>query len=236
MNSLYLWLNIVTIAFPLFLSFDKKVAFYKNWKYLFPSIIITATFFIIWDQWFTQMKIWGFNAKYLTGYYLYEIPVEEVFFFVTVPYASVFIYETLKEYVKTTELFEDLYRWFTLLFFGITLTFLYWYNDKLYTAVTCVFLALVLGTHLMVIRRRYMSWLFLTFVVSIIPMLIINGMLTAKPVVYYDLKQQIGFRVGTIPIEDFLYNLLLLLISIGLYEWFKRLGHRSRLRPRKQSS
>lgn len=235
MNSLYLWINIVTISFPLIFSFDKKIAFYKNWTYLFPAMVITAVFFITWDQWFTQMDIWGFNAKYVLGYYFYEIPIEEVMFFFTVPYASVFTYETLKGYVRISEQFEELNRWFTFLFFGITMTLLYWYNDKLYTGFTSIILALMLGTHLMVIRRRYMSWLYFAFIVTTLPMLIINGVLTAKPVVYYNPEQNMGFRIGSIPVEDFLYNLTLLSMTIGLYEWFKRLGHRSRLHPRKQS-
>ena len=95
MNSLYLWINILTLLFPLLLSFDKKVAFYKRWKYLFPAIAVTATFFLIWDEWFTQMHIWDFNAKYLMGYYMGHLPAEEVLFFFTVPYASIFIFEVI---------------------------------------------------------------------------------------------------------------------------------------------
>jgi lycopene cyclase domain-containing protein len=70
MNSLYLWINIATFTFPLLLSFDKKVAFYKKWPTLLPAIGITGLVFLIWDQWFAVMDVWGFNAVYLTGYYL----------------------------------------------------------------------------------------------------------------------------------------------------------------------
>ena len=236
MNSLYLWINALTLLFPLLLSFDQKVAFYKRWKYLFPAIAITATFFLLWDEWFTQMQIWGFNAKYITGYYVGHLPIEEVLFFFTVPYASIFIYEVIKAYVKHSELFEDLHRWFTIFFFGIAITLLYWYSDKLYTAITCIILSFIMGTHLVVIRRRYMSWFYFAFAVSIIPMLIVNGLLTAKHVVYYDVAQQIDLRVGTIPVEDFIYNLTMLSMCIGLYQWFNRLGLRSQLRHQKQSS
>lgn len=236
MNNLYLWINIGTIIFPLLLSFDKKVAFYKKVPTLLPSIIITALFFLVWDQWFTEMHIWGFNAIYLTGYYIGEIPIEEVMFFFTVPYACVFIYECLRAYIKKNETFEELYRWFTLLFFGVSCTLLYWFNDRLYTAITCLVLSLILGTHLTVIRRRYMSWFYFAFLVSLIPMLLVNGILTAKPVVYYNNLEITGFRLGSIPIEDFFYNMCMFAMCIGLYEWFNRLSLRRRLRPLKQSS
>lgn len=236
MNKLYLWINIGTILFPLILSFDKKVAFYKKLPQLIPAILLTGTLFLVWDQWFTAMGIWGFNALYITGYYIGDIPIEEVMFFFTVPYACVFIYECLRAYVKHNETFEELHRWFTLLFFGIALSLLYWFNDHLYTALTCLVLTFVLGTHLIVIRRRYMSWFYFSYLVSIIPMLIVNGLLTAKPVVYYNENEITGLRIGSIPIEDFLYNLAMLVICIGLYEWFTRLNLRRQLRHQKQSS
>ncbi len=234
MNSLYLWINICTIVFPLLLSFDNKVAFYKKFKFLFPAIILTATFFLLWDEWFAQMGIWGFNAKYILGYYIGNLPLEEVMFFITVPYACVFIYECLRAYLKQNDLFEKLHRWFTLLIFGIVCTLLYWFNDRLYTAITCMLLFFMLGTHLIVIKRRYMSWFYFAFAISIIPMLIVNGILTAKPVVFYNPNEIIGIRLGTIPIEDFLYNLAMLTMCIGIYEWLKRVGARKELQKIKK--
>ena len=236
MNNLYLWLNIGTVLFPVLLSFDKKVAFYKNYKYLFPAALITGTFFLIWDQWFTDMNVWGFNSLHLTGYFIGDIPIEEVLFFVTVPYACLFIDECLIAYIGRSEVFEKLYRWFTLLAFGITVSILYWFNDRLYTGITCLILSFMLGTHLVIIKRRYMSWFFFAFAISIIPMFIVNGILTSKPVVVYNNLETMNIRIGTIPVEDFFYNMTLLLMNIGLYEWFKRLDLRNQLRRQKQSS
>ena len=62
--SLYLWLIVGTITFPFLLSFDRKVHFYTNWKFLFPAITIVALIFMVWDQVFTQEAIWGFNETY----------------------------------------------------------------------------------------------------------------------------------------------------------------------------
>ncbi len=236
MNSLYLWINIGTIAFPLLFSFGKKMEFYKKWPSLFPSLLLTGLFFLCWDQWFTEMNVWGFNAKYLLGYYVFDLPIEEILFFFTVPYACVFIYEAIRTFVRQSDTFEELYRWFSLLFFGVSCTLLYWYNDKLYTAVTCLVLTLILGTHLTVIRRRYMSWFYFAYIISLIPMLVVNGILTSKPVVYYNDLENIGIRLMRIPVEDFLYNMAMLAMCIGLYEWFNRVGLRYRLRHQKQSS
>lgn len=199
-------------------------------------MILTGIVFLFWDQWFAAMGVWGFNSIYLTGYYVGEIPIEEIMFFLTVPYACVFIYECLRAYIKQNDTFEELHRWFTLLFFGISCSLLYWFNDRLYTSLTCLILSFMLGTHLIVIRRRYMSWFYFAFLISLIPMLIVNGILTAKPVVYYNEMEITGLRLMSIPIEDFLYNMTMFVMCIGLYEWFNRLSLRRQLRHQKQSS
>src|SRR6478609_5864849 len=102
MNShyAYLLLNLLSVLFPFLLSFDKKVAFYKHWRYLFPAIFITGVFFIAWDMLFTAKGIWSFNPHYITGIYIYNLPLEEVLFFLCVPYACVFIYEVMNAYVS----------------------------------------------------------------------------------------------------------------------------------------
>jgi lycopene cyclase domain-containing protein len=52
-------------------------------------------------------------------------------------------------------------------------------------------------------------------------MFVVNGVLTGLPVVIYNNMENSGIRIGTIPVEDFLYNAILLAMNIGLYEWFK---------------
>src|SRR5688572_25331807 len=95
---IYLYLNLFTIFFPFILSFDKRVAFYKTWPALLPAIFLNAAIFIPWDIYFMQRGIWGFNPEYLLGINLFGLPLEEVLFFITVPYACVFIYVCLNVY------------------------------------------------------------------------------------------------------------------------------------------
>ncbi len=236
MNSFFLWINIGTLALPLAFSFYKKMSFFRKWSALFPAIFLTGIIFLAWDQWFTEMNVWGYNAKYILGYYVLDIPVEKLLFCFTFPYACVFIYILLRTYVKHNETFEELYRWFSLLFFGMACSLLYWYNDRLYTAVICLVLALILGTHLMVIRRRYMSWFYFAYMVCLVPILLINGLLCSRPVMHYNPLEIIDSRILGIPVEDFLYYMAMLAICIGLFEFITRVALRYRLRPRKQSS
>src|ERR1700743_1441418 len=100
MNQHFTYFFILAAALigPLALSFDKKVAFYKNWKHLFPAILLPALFYIIWDIYFTSIDVWSFNKNYITGIRFFNLPIEEVFFFFVVPYCCVFIYECIRYY------------------------------------------------------------------------------------------------------------------------------------------
>jgi lycopene cyclase domain-containing protein len=59
--SLYFILLLLSVSVPLLLSFDKRLQFYKSWKYVFPSIIVVAGIYIAVDVYFTKMGYWGFN-------------------------------------------------------------------------------------------------------------------------------------------------------------------------------
>ena len=91
MNSyLYLFVNLGALIIPFIYSFHPKLLFYKKWKSYFLSNLITIIPFIIWDIAFTEKGIWGFNPNYLTGLYIWNLPIEEILFFLCIPYACVY--------------------------------------------------------------------------------------------------------------------------------------------------
>lgn len=219
MKTLYLWINLGSLLLPLLLSFDKKVAFYKKWPALFPAIAIMASFFILWDHFFTLAGVWGFNALYVSGFYIASLPVEEILFFFTVPYACIFIYECLKAYFPNLTQHPWLHTGVPLVLLGSTLILLFFNFTYLYSGAVAVVLIFLAG--LESVRNKQLLRFFIpTFFISIIPMLVVNGLLTAKPVVFYDPNNFSSVRLGTIPLEDFFYNLAMLLMTTVLYEHF----------------
>jgi len=223
MDKLYLYINIFTISAPFLLSFDKKVAFFKSWKYLFPAILIMAVVFIGKDAIFASYGIWGFNDEYLIGIRLLGLPLEEWLFFITVPYACVFIYACLVAYLKVDPL-KNIHRpfFFVLSFVLIIVGLLYY--DRLYTSI--IFLATaILILYNLYQRQPWLSMFLLSFFVAMIPFFLVNGILTGSfienPVVWYDPAQNLGIRLFTIPIEDSVYNLMMLMMTVQLMEWFR---------------
>ncbi len=223
MNPIYLYLDIFTFFFPFVLSFDRKVAFYKDWKYLFPAIGIMAVFFIGKDVWYAAMQIWGFNDRYLLGVRWLGLPIEEWMFFLVVPYAIVFIYACLKAYLKTDPLIS-VHRALAIGLSMLLIVLGLIYYDRLYTSIIFILTALLLLYN--VYRRQpWLSMFMLAYFVSLIPFLLVNGVLTGswleQPIVWYDNSHNLGIRIFTIPIEDTIYNLMMFLVTVQLMEWFK---------------
>ncbi|MCB0837642.1 MAG: lycopene cyclase domain-containing protein [Bacteroidetes bacterium] len=216
----YLILNILSFFFPFILSFDKKVAFYKSWKALFPAIFIIGAWFIIWDVYFTEWGVWEFNDAYITGIKFLGLPMEEWMFFFTVPYACVFIYACLNVYIKR-DILEPYAKGISygILFLSIILTITHW--DHLYTRVTFFSLTILMLLNVFVIRGKYMGRYYLAYLVSLIPFLLVNGVLTAYPVVIYNDLENLGIRIGSIPADDTGYLMVLLVSIINIYEFLE---------------
>jgi len=222
MNShyTYLVLDLASVLFPLALSFDKKVAFYKIWKYLFPAMFISGSFFILWDVLFTAEGIWSFNPQYITGINVFNLPIEEVLFFVCVPYSCVFIYEVFNAYVNR-DVLGSCGKNISILISIISLVTCILFYDKLYTIVNAgICLTLVLFATFPY-RFRNLGRFYLAYFVSLIPFLICNGILTALPIVIYNNQENMNFRLLTIPFEDVFYCMSLLLSTVLLMDYFK---------------
>ncbi|WP_430972416.1 lycopene cyclase domain-containing protein [Sunxiuqinia rutila] len=217
----YAGLLLGTLAIPLALSFDQKVRFWTKWKYLFPAILITAILFIYWDIQFTKAGIWSFNHDYVLGYFYKGLPLEEWLFFLIVPYACLFIYEVLKAYLQAYEF----PRIFAALSLGLIVLFgllSFFHQSQLYTFFNFLFAAVYLGYTIFRNRfRQHLSKFFFTYLITLIPFLLVNGALTAIPVVEYHSEHILNIRAFTIPVEDFGYLFLLLLMNTTIYETLK---------------
>jgi lycopene cyclase domain-containing protein len=214
------WLILLcSFIFPFLFSFENRMGFYKQWKYLFPAILITATFFIIWDHYFTIKGIWSFSERYTTGIKLFSLPIEEIMFFFIIPYCCVFIYESLNFYIRKAIL-KPAEKFISFMLLMIFLILAVTHTNKAYTFYTCLFAGLYLGG-LLLFRVTIMSRFYLAYLVSKIPFLIVNGILTSLPVVIYNDQENLGLRIYTIPVDDLIYSFLMILMSISLMEFFR---------------
>lgn len=205
---------------PLFLSFDKKVAFYKDWKFFILAMLPTSLAYIIWDIIATHTLVWKFNPQYLLGINIINLPIEEYMFFIVVPYACLFIYACLKAYWP---------KWHShnlnkVTSFGIILLSAICIIKNPSHAYTSSTFGLLSVTYCILLFTKYnhhLTHLIISWAIALLPMAFVNGILTGNPVLIYDNTENLGIRIGTIPFEDFFYNLLYMTWMITLFEIFK---------------
>ncbi len=225
MNTHYTYFVILlcSIAGPFLLSFDKKVGFYKKWKYVFPAMLLPALIYILWDMFFTQKAVWSFNETYITGLKLVNLPIEEVLFFFIIPYCCLFVYECVRAYFP---LFYDSKNADNILklLAAVLLVIGIYFHNKYYTSWTCILNALFIAA-IYLFRKYFKNFdafaFLIAYTICLFPFLVVNGFLTSIPVVLYNDTENLGMRIFTIPFEDTFYGMLLVLMNVSLFEKFQ---------------
>ena len=222
--SLYLALNIGSFIIPFIYSFERKMRFIQYYKAVFLSIFIVASFFIGWDIIFTKLGVWGFNSQYHLNYTLFGLPLEELLFFICIPYASIFTHYALNFFFNNLKLSQQTTKRIIYALLLITIVVFIIGFPKLYTSVNLgIFMLLLLYSKYR--KTTILERFFITFLVILIPFFIVNGILTGSfihnEVVWYNNNENLGIRLFTIPIEDIFYAFNLLYLNLILIEKFK---------------
>jgi lycopene cyclase domain-containing protein len=162
----------------------------------------------------------GFNPEHLIGIYIFSLPLEEVLFFFTIPYAIIFLYETGKYYLTDKSISVNKYLIYSIAFISVAFAFVF--RDQYYTFTVLLFVPIILLMLTLIknslINSRFF-WLFMFF--TYIPFFVVNYLLTSLPIVTYSSEAIWGFRITTIPVEDFLYSFALIGLNLFLYTKLK---------------
>ena len=221
--STYSYILIFSVIIPFLYSFHPKIKFYKKWPSFFLSTLVIAPLFIAWDIVFTKMGIWGFNHLHISDLKINNLPIEECLFFIAIPYCCIFTYEVLKEHLAK---FYSIKR-STILIMALILFICSIFSiDKSYTFSILIGNSIVFL--IIYLLRTPLEKMLNSFFILLIPFMIVNGLLTGsfieEEVVWYNNAENCNIRIGTIPIEDSFYFLLLFFSQIMLYEYFKKIN------------
>jgi lycopene cyclase domain-containing protein len=220
MKYLYFFVDFFTIMIPLIFSFHPKINFYKSWKQFAIAAVSVGIIFIIWDSIFTDIGVWNFNPRYVSGRYFLNLPVEEVLFFICIPFSCVFTYFCLNKFYnldwkpKTESIFCII---FSILLLITGFIFLH----KLYTSATFISTAIVCLLLKFVFKIDWFGKAITVYAILLVPFMLVNGILTGtgleEPVVSYSKTQFLGIRLFTIPLEDVLYGFELFVLNLLIY-------------------
>jgi len=216
---MWLYALLLTGSFivPFLLSFDRKLRFREKWNIVVPAILVVAAVFILLDMLYTRLGIWGFNSRYHSGVKIAGLPVEELLFFLVIPYASLFIHYAFFFYYPKVHPGKFASQVITICLIGVSVAVIMLNTEKAYTVYA--FGALMLSLLLSLADKTHeISRFYLSFLIILIPFMIVNGVLTGtlidQEVVWYNSGEIIGLRVLTIPAEDFAYGFSLILFNL----------------------
>lgn len=217
----YLALDLLSIAFPLAASFEPRIAYHRKWPGLFTGIAVMMVVFIVWDALFTHHGVWGFNPRYTLEVRIFGLPLEEWLFFIAIPYSCVYLYEVMR-YAVRKDVLGRLARPLSMVLLAVLIATGVLYIDRIYTAITFLCTAALLAVHLFVLKSPYLGRFYLGYAISLVPFLLVNGVLTGwllpEPIVWYNNEENLGVRINTIPVEDSVYLLFFLLLTITFHE------------------
>ncbi len=221
MKYTYLLVNFLTIIVPFLFSFHPKLKFYKTWRAFFPAVFITAVFFLVWDEYFTQLGVWGFNNQYLLGVFIGHLPLEELLFFFCIPYACVYTYHCLDLFIKydgSGKVAAITTNFLILIFLVVAFIF----YKQAYTFFAFFVLAILLIIAKFWMKVKWIGKFYIIYAILLFPFLIVNGVLTGtgleNPVVWYNNGEIFGFRILTIPFEDVFYGMAMVLMNLLVYK------------------
>lgn len=216
MKSLYLLINLFSFIIPFIFSFHPRIKFYKEWKFVLPGILVSGLVYLSWDIYFAVNAYWGFNPLYITGYHIFELPIEEVLFFFCIPYASLFMHFCICKFFPNFHVSMSSLRYIVfsiIVFLLLGVVFNYTRAYTLVNFILTIIILLVTFTYRPILLKYFLA----TFVFVLIPFFVVNGLLTGsfihEQVVWYNDMENLGIRIGTVPIEDVFYALGMLLLA-----------------------
>ena len=230
----YIFVNLGCLIVPLIFSFHPKLLFYKNWKAFGVAAVIMMLIFIPWDMYFTSQGIWGFNPKYVSGLFLFNLPVEEWLFFICIPFACTYTWHCIKVLVNKVP-FPAFFKSMAWASAVISLVVAAVFTDRWYTFTAHMVCGLFLLYHLLILKSNYISRFMFVFTLILIPFIITNGILTgikfweydfinlqpneeAEKIVWYYNSHNLGIRIFSMPLDDVAYGLTMLLLVTTVYE------------------
>ncbi len=185
---------------------------------------LVAVFFIAWDVWFTKMGVWWFNDRYLIGARLFGLPVEELMFFICIPFSCIFTYFCLDKFFRLdwNPKFERIFSIASIL---ILLCLSVYFREKIYPFVTFLTTAISIFVLYFILKIKWIGKASFVYLILMPGFLSVNGILTGSgldsPIVNYNPEEIIGFRIFTIPIEDTVYGYEMILWNLYFFYKFK---------------
>ncbi len=220
-NYWYLLLLFIMAVVTLFLFVKKTIVFFTEIKYMIPAIIFSGAIFILLNLRLLETGIISFNSNYLAGKYLLNLPIEEWLFLLIISLFSFSVYILVNVNLANFDK-PNLFLIISvilLLFFG----FEAWISRQKLVPFFIFFLLTVYFGYT-IFRNRFkmhLSKFYVSYGIAVIPFFLFKGFLYSLPVILCENEHILGIRLFNVPIEEFGFFFLLMLINITIFEYLR---------------
>jgi len=104
----YLLVLILSGFIPFLFTFHPNSKLKNNLFQVFAAILITALPWILWDIWATDRGHWSFNQDYILGVKIINLPVEEILFFLVIPFCSLFVWTLVRDFKNLSHFIKQM--------------------------------------------------------------------------------------------------------------------------------
>ncbi|PKB14982.1 lycopene cyclase domain-containing protein [Flavobacterium sp. 5] len=221
----YFLILLFTVFVCFIASFDKRIEFHKHFGAFIKSAILVAIPYILWDVWFTIHGIWWFNFDYTSGIVIAGLPIEEMLFFICIPFSCVFTYFCFDTFFKLDWLsgFNNIIVFLSIIVCSLIALL---HPEKTYTFVTAIATIIILIYLHFIVRATWISQASFVYLILMLGFFPVNGILTGSglesPIVNYNPDEFLGIRMLTIPVEDAVYGYSQFLWVIYFFKLFQK--------------
>lgn len=190
-------------------------------KYMLPAIIFTTAVLVMINTRLAELQILVFNPIYLTGTNFLSYPLEEWLFIPVVSLLSFAAYIFAKKRLTNFEK-PNLFVVVSLVILLISGLITWISRQKLYPFSIFMLLTIYFGYTIFRNRfKHHLSSFYLGFAIAVIPFFILKATLFSLSVIIPDTSFMLGLSLVNMPVEEFGYFFLLLLINATIYEYLR---------------
>lgn len=220
-NYWYILILFTLAGLTMFLFVKKSIVFIMEFKYMLPAIIFTSAIFIMMNKRFIESDIISFNNNYLIGKTILKLPIEEWLFLLVISFFSFSVYLLVSERFANFEK-PDLFYAISLVLL-LVIGFVAWTSrEKLIPFFGFFLLAIYFAYTLFRNRfKTHFGKFYITYLIVALPFLIVKAILNTLPVLLYNNEHTLGIRLFSMPVEEFGYLFLLMLINVTIFEYLR---------------
>jgi len=220
-NYWYLLMLFILAGLTLFLFIKKSIVFIMEFKYMIPAIIFSGAIFVLLNNRLLGNGIISYNANYLIGKNIYNLPIEEWLFLLVISLFSFSVYILIS--VKFAKFDKQNLSYFISILLLTGFAYIAWSSRQKLVPFFIFFLLLIYFGYT-VFRNRFRSHLgkfFISYLVVAVPFLLIKAILNTLPVLLYNNEHILGLRLFNMPVEEFGTLFLLMLMNITIFEYLR---------------